>query len=38
MGFDELDSGSGVADESVVSRGFSLILASEEAMFVIADV
>jgi hypothetical protein len=33
MGFDALDSGSGVADDSV-SRGFSLISTSEEAEFV----
>lgn len=33
MGFDALDSGSGVVDDSI-SRGFSLISTSEEAEFV----
>jgi hypothetical protein len=34
MGFDALDACSGVADNSVVSRTFSLISASEENEFV----
>jgi len=38
MGFDVLDSSSGVVDDSVASRGFSLISTSEEAEFVAADV
>jgi hypothetical protein len=38
MGFSALDSCSGVVDDSVVSRGFSLISTSEEAEFVIAGV
>jgi hypothetical protein len=38
MGFDALDSSSGVVDDSVVSRGFSLMSTSEAAEFVNAGV
>jgi hypothetical protein len=38
MGFEALDSDSGVVDGSIFSRGFSLMSTSEEAEFVIGVV